>query len=143
MSIPVLTTKFLIPPRRLDWVIRPRLTRRLDQGLQRRLTLISAPAGFGKTTLVASWLHGLANQQHIAPRVGWLSLEEDDNDLVRFLSYFIAAWQTIDAEVGQTARQLLEMPRVPHPHHLMTLLINDLARLSKQCILVLDDYHVI
>lgn len=143
MSIPVLTTKFLVPPRRLDWVIRPRLTRRLDQGLQRRLTLISAPAGFGKTTLVASWLHGLANRQHIAPRVGWLSLEEDDNDLVRFLSYFIAAWQTIDAEVGQTTRQLLEMPRVPHPHHLMTLLINDLARLSKQSILVLDDYHVI
>jgi LuxR family maltose regulon positive regulatory protein len=143
MSIPVLTTKFLIPPKRLDWVIRPRLTRRLDQGLQRRLTLISAPAGFGKTTLVASWLHGLVNRQHIAPRIGWLSLEEDDNDLVRFLSYFIAAWQTIDAGMGQTARQLLEMPRVPHLHHLMTLLINDLARLPEQSILVLDDYHVI
>jgi LuxR family transcriptional regulator, maltose regulon positive regulatory protein len=143
MSIPVLTTKFLIPPRRLDWVIRPRLTRRLDQGLQRRLTLISAPAGFGKTTLVASWLHGLVNRQHSAPRVGWLSLEDDDNDLVRFLSYFIAAWQTIDAGMGQTARQLLEMPRIPHPHHLMTLLINDLARLPEQSILVLDDYHVI
>jgi LuxR family transcriptional regulator, maltose regulon positive regulatory protein len=143
MSIPVLTTKFLIPPRRLDWVIRPRLTRRLDQGLQRRLTLISAPAGFGKTTLVASWLHGLTSRQHIAPRVGWLSLEEDDNDLVRFLSYFIAAWQTIDAGMGQTARQLLEMPRVPQPQHLMTLLINDLARLPEQSILVLDDYHVI
>jgi LuxR family transcriptional regulator, maltose regulon positive regulatory protein len=143
MSIPVLTTKFLIPPRRLDWVIRPRLTRRLDQGLQRRLTLISAPAGFGKTTLVASWLHGLANRQQTAPRLGWLSLEEDDNDLVRFLSYFIAAWQTIDAGMGQTARQLLEMPRVPQPHHLMTLLINDLARLPEPSILVLDDYHVI
>jgi LuxR family transcriptional regulator, maltose regulon positive regulatory protein len=143
MSIPVLTTKFLIPPRRLDWVIRPRLTRRLDQGLQRRLTLISAPAGFGKTTLVASWLHGLANRQQVGPRVGWLSLEEDDNDLVRFLSYFIAAWQTIDAGMGQTARQLLEMPRVPQSHHLMTLLINDLARLPEPSILVLDDYHVI
>ncbi len=143
MSTPILTTKLLIPPKRLDWVIRPRLTKRLDQGLQRRLTLISAPAGFGKTTLVASWLHGLGTRQHIAPRVGWLSLEEDDNDLVRFLSYFISAWQTIDAGMGQTARQLLQMPRVPQPNQLMTLLLNDLAQLGEQSVLVLDDYHVI
>jgi LuxR family maltose regulon positive regulatory protein len=143
MSTPILTTKLLLPPRRLDWVIRPRLTKRLDQGLQRRLTLISAPAGFGKTTLVASWLHGLSKRQLLAPRIGWLSLEEDDNDLVRFLSYFISAWQTIESGMGQTARQLLEMPRVPQPNHLMTLLLNDLAQLPQQSILVLDDYHVI
>ena len=92
MYTPILTTKLSIPPKRQDWVLRTRLTKRLDQGLQRRLTLISAPAGFGKTTLIASWLHSLGNRHQTAPRMAWLSLEEDDNEPFRFLSHFIAAW---------------------------------------------------
>jgi LuxR family maltose regulon positive regulatory protein len=143
MYTPILTTKLSIPPKRQDWVLRTRLTKRLDQGLQRRLTLISAPAGFGKTTLIASWLHGLGSRHQTAPRVAWLSLEEDDNDPFRFLSHFIAAWQTIDAATGQTARSLLETPHIPKLNHLMTLLINDLASLPETSLLVLDDYHLI
>src|ERR1044071_96920 len=143
MYTPILTTKLSIPPKRQDWVLRTRLTKRLDQGLERRLTLISAPAGFGKTTLIASWLHSLGNRHQTARRVAWLSLEEDDNEPFRFLSHFIAAWQTIDAGIGQTAMSLLETLHLPKLNHLMTLLINDLAALPQSCLLVLDDYHLI
>jgi len=143
MSTLILTTKLSIPPRRPDWVARPRLIERLDQGLNHKLTLISAPAGFGKTTLIASWLHNLSERQQLAPRVAWLSLEEDDNDPARFLTHFIAALQKIDRAAGQTARQFLETPHIPQLNHLMTLLINDLAALPQQGVLVLDDYHLI
>lgn len=143
MSTPILITKLSIPTRRADWVVRPRLIERLDQGLKRKLTLLSAPAGFGKTTLIASWLHGLGDRHSDPPNVAWLSLEDDDNDPLRFLTHFIAAWQTVDPSVGQTARHFLDTPRVPELSRLMTLLINDLASLPDQSLLVLDDYHVI
>ncbi len=137
MATPVLTTKISIPPKRLDWVVRQRLLKQMDEGLRHRLTLVSAPAGFGKTTLIASWVH----KRQL--RLVWLSLEEMDNDPVRFLAHFIAAWQTIDANLGQRAQSLLETPSLPQLNHLMTMLINDLAALSEQMVLVLDDYHLI
>ncbi|MGH9802211.1 MAG: helix-turn-helix transcriptional regulator, partial [Blastocatellia bacterium] len=139
MATQILTTKLSIPPKRTDWVVRPRLLKRLDEGLRHRLTLVSAPAGFGKTTLIASWLH----KQQPLPQVAWLSLEEDDNDPVRFLAHLIAAWQTLDAGIGQAAQSLLETPQLPGIEHLMTLLINDLALLTAPGVLVLDDYHLI
>ncbi len=138
MATPILTTKLSIPPKRTDWVVRPRLLKRLDEGLRHRLTLVSAPAGFGKTTLIASWLH-----KQPLPQVAWLSLEEDDNEPVRFLAHLIAAWQTLDAGIGQAAQSLLETPHLPKLEHLMTLLINDLASLTTTSVLVLDDYHLI
>jgi LuxR family maltose regulon positive regulatory protein len=142
MSTPILTTKFSIPPRRLDWVLRPRLINRLDEGLRRKLILVSAPAGFGKTTLIASWLQGLGDRnQH--PRVAWLSLEEEDNDPIRFLAHLIGAFRTIDPSAGQTIWPFLETPKVPKLNHLMTMLINDLATLATESVLVLDDYHAI
>ncbi len=143
MSTPILTTKLYIPPVRPNWVPRPRLIKRLDQGLQRKLTLVSAPAGFGKTTLIASWLHGLGDQEQTAPRVAWLSLEADDNDPYRFFTHFVAALQSLDPGAGQAARPFLETPQLPAFDHLMTLLLNDLASLSEQSVLVLDDYHAI
>ena len=124
-------------------MLRPRLINRLDDGLRRKLILISAPAGFGKTTLIASWLHGLGDRSHNPPRVAWLSLEEEDNDPIRFLAHMIGALQTIDLAAGQTARPFLETPKVPKFNHLMTMLINDLAVLEGESVLVLDDYHVI
>ncbi|MBS1788338.1 MAG: helix-turn-helix transcriptional regulator [Acidobacteria bacterium] len=139
MATQILKTKLSIPPKRMDWVVRTRLLKRLDEGLRHRLTLVSAPAGFGKTTLIASWLH----KQQPLPQVAWLSLEEDDNDPVRFLAHFIAAWQTLDASIGRTAQSLLETPQLPKLEHLMTLLINDLALLSATGVLVLDDYHLV
>ncbi|HYV03874.1 MAG TPA: LuxR C-terminal-related transcriptional regulator [Blastocatellia bacterium] len=143
MSTPILTTKFSIPPKRQDWVLRARLINRLDEGLRRKLILVSAPAGFGKTTLIASWLHGLGDRNQTPPRVAWLSLEEEDNDPIRFLAHLIGSLQTIDPAAGQTIRPFLETPKVPKLNHLMTVIINDLALLSGESVLVLDDYHVI
>ncbi len=118
MSAPILATKLYIPPHRSNVVLRPRLIGRLNEGLRqshgfgRKLTLISAPAGFGKTTLVSSWLAGLptraaSQEENANPKskiqnpVAWLSLDKDDNDLTRFLAYFIAALQTIAPTVGE------------------------------------------
>ncbi|MCW5970098.1 MAG: hypothetical protein KIT57_16445 [Blastocatellales bacterium] len=143
MSTPTLATKLSVPPRRADWVLRPRLIRQLDQGMERRLTLVSAPAGFGKTTLLASWLHALGDRPQPGPRVSWLSLEEDDNDPVRFMAHFISALQIIDPALGQRVRPFLDTPFVPELTNLMTMLINDLAQFSGVSLLALDDYHVI
>lgn len=144
MSIPILTTKLYVPPVRPDWVPRQRLIKRLDQELRRKLTLVRAPAGYGKTTLITTWLHGLGERLKVTPRVAWLSLEEEENDLARFLSYFVSAWQKVEQGVGQSILPLLDMPQLSAPSYLMTLLINDLANLSpQQGVLVLDDYHII
>jgi LuxR family transcriptional regulator, maltose regulon positive regulatory protein len=141
ISIPILTTKLSIPPERPDWVLRARLIEQLDRASGKKLVLVSAPAGFGKTTLVASWLHSLGDREDT--RVAWLSLDEDDNDPIRFLAHLIATLQTIDQGIGQTARPFLEVAHIPRLTHPMTLLINDIAALQWQSILVFDDYHVI
>ena len=142
MATPILTTKLNAPPPRVDCVSRPRLLARLDETLAARLTLVCAPAGFGKTTLVTSWLQGLAARQP-APRIAWLSLEEDDDAPLRFAAYLTAALQTLDGGIGQSLRSLLESPQPPPVNHLMTLLLNDLADLAHPCVLVLDDFHLI
>ena len=89
VSTPILTTKLYIPPPRPNAVLRPALIERLNEGLYRKLTLISAPAGFGKTTLVSEWVAGCERP------VAWLSLDEGDSDPTRFLTYLVAALQTI------------------------------------------------
>src|ERR1044071_6472543 len=94
MSTPILATKLYIPPPRPNVVLRPRLSERLNQGLHRKLTLIAAPAGFGKTTLVSAWV-ALCDRQ-----VAWLSLDEADSDPTRFLAYLVAALQTIAPTIG-------------------------------------------
>src|SRR5688572_10560213 len=94
MPTAILATKLYIPPPRPKVVLRPRLIERLNEGLHRKLTLISAAAGFGKTTLVSEWV---ANCQRPA---AWLSVDEGDNDPARFLAYLVAALQTIAADVG-------------------------------------------
>lgn len=145
MDAPLLKTKLYIPVIRPDpgarpkasFIPRPHLIDRLNEGLAGKLTLISAPAGFGKTTLVSSWL------DQINLPVAWLSLDEDDNDLARFLAYFIAALQTIQPEVGTEVLGLLQSSPLPRSHTLLTLLINDLTAISEKFMLVLDDYHMI
>ncbi len=91
MSTPIITTKLYVPPSRSGIVLRPRLIERMSEGMRGKLTLISAPAGFGKTTLVSEWIGGCGRP------VAWISLDEGDNDPVRFLSYLIAGLQTIQA----------------------------------------------
>ncbi|MFN8444414.1 MAG: LuxR C-terminal-related transcriptional regulator [Caldilineaceae bacterium] len=149
MSMPILATKLYIPPPRPDLVIRPRLSEQLSRGLRqqqgfgRKLTLISAPAGFGKSTLVSAWLKSCT-----CP-VAWLSLDAEESELSRFLTYLIAALQTLPlGEVAAATPKLgvgilnaLQSPQPPAPTLLLTTLINEIAAVAEPFILVLDDYH--
>ncbi len=136
-SLPVLATKLHIPPARPNLVSRPRLVALLAQGLENSLILLSAPAGFGKTTLVSEWL----GTNPCA--AGWLSLDRGDNDPVRFLTCLIAALQTIEPDLGESAQALLRTSPPPPMESVLTVLINDLASRGTRAILVLDDYHAI
>jgi LuxR family maltose regulon positive regulatory protein len=115
---------------------------RLNEGVQRKLTLVSAPAGFGKTTLVVEWLTDLRLQTSDF-RLAWLSLDEADNDPARFLTYVVAALQRIQPDLGQDALRILQVPQPPSVESVLTTLLNDIADNSGPFILVLDDYHVI
>lgn len=134
---PLLTTKLFIPPPHPNLVERPRLIERLDDGLHQgcKLTLVAAPAGFGKTTLVTEWVVSGARE------VAWVSLDEGDNDPVQFLTYLIAALQQVDGSIGHTVRQLLQSPQLPPVPGLITPLINDIIAAGTPLTLVLDDYH--
>src|SRR5512143_766685 len=122
MSAQLLTTKLYIPPARPTRVPRPDLARRLADGFARKLTLVSAPPGFGKTTLLSEGL-GVAASLGLA--FCWLSLDEGDSDLIRFLSYFIAACQTVQASIGESVLAMLSSPQPPPVELLLTDLIND------------------
>ncbi|HSR30366.1 MAG TPA: LuxR C-terminal-related transcriptional regulator [Anaerolineae bacterium] len=139
MSIPLLKTKLYIPPRRSNQVLRPRLMARLAEvlDLRHRLTLVSAKAGSGKTTLVSEWLH-----QQEWPAT-WLSLDGNDNDPQRFVSYLVAALQQRGIKISQAVLDPLETPQLPQAEVLVAELINDVAANSSPFLLVLDDYHLI
>jgi LuxR family maltose regulon positive regulatory protein len=137
MSTPLLHAK-LMPPRLHATVIpRTGLLARLDDGLGKRLTLVIAPTGFGKTTLVSQWL-----AERRLP-IAWVALDENDNDPVRFWTYVISALRTLDAEIGKTALATLSTAQILSFQSILTPLINELARLSTQSVLVLEDYHAI
>src|SRR5256886_4730976 len=136
----LLSTKLHRPLPRAHLLRRPQLAARLTQGVMGPLTLVSAPAGFGKTTLLAQWF------AESGIPVAWLSLEAGDNELVRFLSYLIAALQTLDPRVGAVALALLQMPQQARAETVLTLLTNDVGshgRDGGDFPLVLDDYHAI
>jgi len=147
----LLSTKMYMPPLRTTVVTRPRLMEKLAAGGHCPLTLISAPAGFGKTTLVTEWITGSTptpeSTRHPPPatrnQVAWLSLDEEDDDPTRFWTYFVAALQTIKREVGGALLALLQSPQSPPIKTLLTLLINELSVLAADWVLVLDDYHLI
>src|SRR5512147_802392 len=139
MSTPILATKLYIPPPRAKIVLRPRLIERLNEGLSSgcKLTLISASAGFGKTTLVSEWVAGCERP------VAWLSLDEGDNDPTRFLTYLIAALQTITANLGEAVLVVLQSPQPPPIEPVLTALLNEITTIPDNFVLVLDDYHVL
>jgi LuxR family maltose regulon positive regulatory protein len=148
MSSPLLATKLYTPPVRPELVVRPRLTGRLQagllqavqqpgQGFARALTLVSAPAGYGKTTLVSAWLRDTGLP------VAWLSLDEGDNDIRGFFGYLLAALQRVDPGLGQSIQPELERPQLPPLESLVTGLINDIVAASEPFVLVLDDLHSI
>src|SRR5256886_3039727 len=140
MPTPILATKLYIPPLRPHVIIRPRLIERLNEGLHRKLTLIAASAGFGKTTLVSEWVEGIERPR---ARTAWLSLDEGENDPARFLTYLVAALQTIAATIGEGVLGALQSPQPPPTVSILTALLNDITTIKDPFVLVLDDYHVI
>ena len=135
MLTPLLATKLYIPPARANRVPRSRLIEQLN--IPRPLTLIAAPAGFGKTTLLSNWL---PQSQHC---VTWLSLDEDDNDPIRFWGYVVAALQKLRANLGEDALKLLQSPQPPPVTAILSALINDVSSFPDNFSIVLDDYHLI
>jgi LuxR family maltose regulon positive regulatory protein len=139
MASPLLTTKLHVPRRQRDLVARPRLSERLSRGAESALTLVSAPAGFGKTTLLTQWLAAAPADRR---SVAWLSLDQRDNDPWLFWTYVAGALKTAVPGVGEGVLSLLQSPEPPGEAGLATLL-NDLDAISNDVVLVLDDYHVI
>lgn len=139
MAQRLLTTKLYLPPARTSRVVRPRLLAQLDLGLHKSLTLISAPAGYGKTTLLSDWYA----QTGCTYPLAWLSLDQNDNHLARFLTYLAAALETLDPTLTQDFSRLLLMPQLPSIEELVTELINGISAYPQDFALVLDDYHMI
>ena len=156
MSLPLIETKLFLPSPRPGLVGRPGLRDRLDRGLGARLTLVSAPAGFGKTTLLVDWLSSVLSPSREPsrepshepshdgrPRAAWLALDPGDNDPSRFWRYVVAALRTARPGVGEDALALLQDSPPPAFETVLTTLVNELATVEGDTILVLDDYHVI
>ena len=161
-SLHLLSTKLAIPRLRAALVPRPRLTAPINTAIvqQQKLILIAAPAGFGKTTTIAEWLASrsegrvlkteliatsLSPQSSVlSPQVAWLALDDTDNHLGQFLAYLIAALETVRPKLGAEAWALLRA-QAAHPptHAILTSLVNALAAVADQIVLVLDDYHTI
>jgi LuxR family maltose regulon positive regulatory protein len=141
MPAPILATKLYVPQPRPGILTRPRLTERLNEGLAKagKLTVISAPAGFGKTTLVSEWTTQCGRP------VAWLSLDEGDNDPSRFISYFVAALQTIKAGIGEELLTALHTSQyqLPQAQTILTTLLNEISVIPEQFLFILDDYHSI
>lgn len=139
MAIQILATKLFIPQHRINGVSRPHLIERLNEGLANgcKLTLISASAGFGKTTLVSEWVANCGRP------VAWLSLDKRDSDPARFISYLVKALQTIKAGLGDELLAALQSPQPLQVEIILTSLLNEISASSEKFMLVLDDYHAI
>jgi LuxR family maltose regulon positive regulatory protein len=137
MSTVLLRTKLYVPAVRPELVPRPHLVDRLNEGLSRKLILIAAPAGYGKTTLLSSWVAGCGQP------VAWLSLDDHDNEAARFLAYLIAAIQTVEADLGQDILSALQSPQSSTIENWLPVLVNQLDTVARPFVLVLDDYHLI
>jgi LuxR family transcriptional regulator, maltose regulon positive regulatory protein len=140
MASPLLETKLYAPRLRRGLVARPRLSERLGRGAESKLTLISAPAGFGKTTLLAEWLAASPAGQH---SLAWLSLDQNDNQPASFWTYLITALQSVTPGNGAAALSLLQGPQTPPIETILATLLNELSGVPNDTVLVLDDYHLI
>jgi LuxR family maltose regulon positive regulatory protein len=143
MVTPILTTKLHIPPLRRSLVPRQQLLDRLDQGLHRKVTLVSAPAGFGKTTLLGEWIQSLEARAAPPVRLAWVSLDDGDNDPARFSAYLAAALQPVDESAGLTGGHAFELAGSFLQESHLIRLVNQAAVLPQALVLVLDDYHMI
>ena len=132
-----LTTKLFLPPARQTLVDRPALLNQLKAGLRGKLTLVSAPAGFGKTSLVAAW------RKETETPLAWFSLDEEDNEPVRFLDYLIGALQMVDEDLGDESAELLRRSTTPPLKVVLTSILNEINAYDKEFVMAFDDYHVI
>lgn len=139
MSKALLATKFYVPPVRSELVSRTHLIERLNKGLTCNLTLVSAPAGYGKTTLLSDWVHQLNSDIKTA----WISLDASDNDPVTFWDYFITALDNIEQGFSENTLSLLQASTSSPVEQLMTGLINEISNIKNDFTIILDDYHVI
>ena len=139
MAIPIPVTKFYIPPLHPGFVNRSRLLLRLNEGLSlgKKLTLISAPAGFGKSSLVSDWI------RHCRQPAAWVSLDEGDQDPLRFLTYCCASIKKTSTKIGNDAWSMLQSPQPPAIETIQATLINEISTAPEDFILVLDDYHLV
>ena len=137
LAAPILITKLYRPPPRPGAVPRPRLLARLDAGLRGTLTLVAAPAGSGKTTVVSAWVAGCGRP------AAWLSLDDGDSDLARFLAHLVAALRTVAPAIGAGVLAALQSPQPPPIAVTLSTLLNELAALPGEVVLVLDDYHAV
>src|SRR5215211_1824225 len=131
----ILHTKLMPPRLRSALVQRMNLLGRLDSGLNKKLTLVTAPTGFGKTTLVSMWMMN----REVAS--AWITLDENDNDPSRFWTYLITALRTVDLAVGKNTLAALNAPALQSFQTFLTPLINDLAKFTEPCVLILEDFH--
>jgi LuxR family maltose regulon positive regulatory protein len=138
----LLSTKLVPPQLRPPYIQREPLIARLERGLDHKLTLISAPAGFGKTTLVCEWI-ARRREKGSLPPLAWLSLDPEDNDPVRFWRYLLAACQAFGDQATRTSLRLLAVPDQPPFEAAITAFINEAARLDGKHVLIVDDYHLI
>jgi LuxR family maltose regulon positive regulatory protein len=136
----LLQTKLYVPGAGPGLVPRPRLIQRLNQGTLGKLTVVSAPAGFGKTTLLAEWL---ATSEAAKDRAAWVALDQSDNEPALFWAYFIAALQTVHAQIGKNTFALLHSPQPVPVETLLGTLLNEVGAIGERVVLVLDDYHLI
>ncbi|MFZ6029595.1 MAG: LuxR C-terminal-related transcriptional regulator [Chloroflexota bacterium] len=164
MPMPVLATKLYLPPLRPEMVTRTRLIARLQEGLlqnqqfSRKVSIISAPAGFGKTTLLSAWIAACRADRAAGPAkappagrlddintpaFAWLSLDEGDSEPMRFLTYLVAALQTLVPGTGEEILGALQAPQAPHTETLLTTLLNAIAAFPIRVVLILDDYHAL
>ncbi len=137
VNTPILATKLFLPAARPNRVTRPRLVARLNEMALHRLTLIAAPAGFGKTTALSEWILQSAN------RVAWVSLDDGDNDAHRFWAYIVAALQRLRSDFCEGTLSLLQATQQLPITSILPVLINEIAAFPDRFSLVLDDYHVI
>lgn len=144
MSTPILLTKLSIPQSRPALVHRHRLIEQLNSGLQQKLTLVSAPAGFGKTTVVTDWLQTEGDHRLSPFYMAWLSLDEGDNDPVQFLIYLIASLvqaEAMDVKFGNGLQNMLQSPQPPPLDSILISLINEISSSLDQIVIIFDDYH--
>ncbi len=147
----LLTTKFHVPPVRTNSTRREALTKSLNVGIHSKLTLISAPVGYGKSTLISEWVEELqkrtSGDDGKQCRVAWLALDEDDDERARFPTYLLTAIQRVVCDqpamgmFGNATMELLGLPQLPSTEQLLTPLINQIAELEGTIVIVLDDYH--